>query len=215
MPVQTITKAHIDALPASERRTLLVKLKKQRELRQRAPYLFYKPYDGWQMEMYKHPARIRLAHCGNRTGKSYGVIGDVVQQMYKVHPYHKEHDAKPYMRIRVVCEDEEHGIDEWVKTLKQFIPADDIQHDYIPGKSKTRKLTLNEKKFGPQHYFEFMTYSQEVRQFESVEREIVVFDEVPPRQIYTACLTRIMAGGGTMLIGATPATNTLDPGFFR
>jgi len=215
LPTQVLTKEYIDALPPQAKRELLSKLKQHQQIKARAPYLLYIPYKGWQRDFYEHPARIRLAHCGNRTGKSYGIIGDAVQQMYKCHPFHKEHDEKAYMRIRVVCEDEEHGIDEWVKTLKEFIPPGDIKRDYIPGKSKTRKLSLTDDKFGPQHYFEFMTYSQEVRQFESVEREIIIFDEVPPRQIYTACLTRIMAGGGTMMIGATPATNTMDPGFFR
>jgi len=211
----TLSLGKIQQLSPADRQELLHYLKKRERIQKQAPYALFKPYPGWQADFWRSTARIRVAHCGNRTGKSYVVIANSVQEMYKVHPHRTMHYHKPYMRIRVVGKDEDHCLDEWVKTLHEFVPAEDIVQDYVPGKSKNRRIVLNEEKFGPQHYWEFMTYGMEARQFASVEREHTIFDEVPPRDIYYECSLRMMAAGGTLDIAATPEIESSDPSFFR
>ena len=210
-----ITRDDMKVKPASEQRESVRALKRYMEIKEHAPYLLFDAYEGWQRDFFESKARTRVAHCGNRTGKTYACAADVALQLYKKHPIRKEHNHKRQMRVRVIAPDEEHSIKSWVEVFKQFIPKSHIIKDYTPGVSKTRRIDLDQEILGRPTSIDFMTHSMEVDQFESVELEIVVFDEVPPRQIYTACLIRTLAGGGCIMIAATPQTSTLDPAFFR
>ena len=210
-----ITLEHFKDLTPVGQKKLATALKKHQRIKAEAPYLLYESYEGWQRDFFESTARTRVAHCGNRTGKTYACCADVTLQIYRAHPFRPEHNNKRRMRVRIVAPDEEHSLKSWVETFKLFLPAGDIIKDYIPGVSKSRRIELDPKRLGRPVSIDFMTHSMEVDQFESVELELIVFDEVPPRQIYNACLLRTLAGGGCILIAATPQTSTNDPGFFR
>ena len=50
----------------------------------------------------------------------------------------------------------------------------------------------------------FMTYDQDISQFESDNCGLILLDEPPPRPIYSACLARLLFGGGIVLMPMTP-----------
>lgn len=185
------------------------------QIRQQCPYLLFEPYKGWQEDFFKAPAKIRVAHCGNQTGKSMAVAADAVWQMYKVHPWHTEHFNKPRMRIRVVGYDVDHTIQHWLETiLSELLPKED-QGTFNRLSKRVLIPSMQGDKGGESHFFEFMTYGMEPAQFASVQREITIFDEVPPRAIWDECWMRTVATGGTIMIAATPAIEGGSSIFFR
>ena len=54
----------------------------------------------------------------------------------------------------------------------------------------------------------FMTYDQDIQQFESDNIGVLIFDEPAPRPIYNAGLARLLAGGGIVMMPMTPLSGS-------
>lgn len=151
-----------------------------------------------QDEFHKSPKRVRLMLAANKVGKTYGALGESLKLSFNMHPYRKMPTPN---KGRIIGTDLEKGIEEDVWGIyQQLMPAHELRSE--PRKHSGGQVKKVSYKCGST--VEFMSYEQDLKFFEGGEGDWVLFNEPPPRPVYTACSRWLMKRNGIIFIAATP-----------
>ncbi len=159
------------------------------------------------MAFHNSRAYIKVAIGGNRSGKSYTLLQEIVHHLLGEYPewwtgykYYVGLDGQEPLRIRICGSTYDRGVaDVIVPTLIRLLPKGYIPEDaWI--KDQNRIIGCHTIRGD---YVQFMTYKQEVETFESDTFDIVVHDEPPPLSIFQANCARVIDRNGYVMVGAT------------
>lgn len=173
---------------------------KELELRKkRYPHRFYEPANPKVEAFHKSEAKVKALFGANRSSKTESAMMEAVFMMVGESPYRQVKPAPTYGRIVVVDFNQlEKVVNE---KLMRMIPPE----LFIDGKweksynQKSHIITLrNGSKV------DLMTHEQPVLSFEGSSRDWTVFDEEPPKDIYTSCLMRHVDTNGVAILSLTP-----------
>lgn len=155
----------IDVIEEKKRR---LKLKKD----------IYHPNDG-QMLVHKSKAALRCVFSGNGAGKSALAVNEVVWAALGWNPVQEEFTPVP-SRIIVLLDHPDKVQDVWLPELRKWteIAPEQLRQR---GRNYVSQIT-----FPNGSEILFMFHQQEALIFESIELDMMVADEPPPRQIYVA-----------------------------
>lgn len=159
----------------------------------------YKPYDK-QVEFHQSTAIGRGFFGGNRAGKTVAGCTEACWLLLGNHPYKQM--FKPPVYGRAVTTDIERGIKQiLIPQFQNWLAASDLRGGSWDNAydDKGRVLHLANGSF-----IEFMTYEQDIQQFQGVPRHFVWFDEEPTRAIFDECLARLVDFGGYWWMTMTP-----------
>ena len=154
-----------------------------------------------QEEFHKSQKKVRLQLAANKVGKTFGAVADTIDLSFGIHPYR---DIRVPNKGRIIGTDLEKGIEEDIWGIyKQLMPGLELSSE--PRKHSGGQVKKVNYKNGSG--VEFMSYEQGVgnsQVFEGGEGDWVLFNEPPPREIYTACTRWLMKRNGIIMIAATP-----------
>lgn len=118
---------------------------------------------------------------GNGSGKTAGLVHEAWWAAIGYHPYLKRYFKLP-AKVTVVLDHPDKVADKWLPELRRWFPlTDDMLHK--GGKPYYTSITppgISE--------ISFMFFEQPETAFESVEGEVFIFDEPPPRKIFNALI---------------------------
>lgn len=138
----------------------------------------YKPHKG-QLEVHADLSEIRLVTSGNGSGKTAMAINEALWAAQGYNPITKAFTPVP-ARIIVVL-DNPTKIDEvWLPEMRKWYNLKP-EHCHKNGKAHYSELTFDN---GSQILF--MSHCQEELIFESIELDVAIFDEPPPRRIFVS-----------------------------
>jgi phage terminase large subunit-like protein len=136
--------------------------------------------------------------AANKVGKTYVALAESIQISLGIHPFH---NMRQQNKGRIIGTDLEKGIEEDIwGVYKTLCPMSELSGEpkhYNGGQVK--KITY---KNGAS--VEFMSYEQDITQFEGGKGDWVLFNEPPPREIFVACVRWVMFNDGIIFIAATP-----------
>jgi hypothetical protein len=135
----------------------------------------------------------------HNSGKSALAANEAIWAMQGYNPVTKKFSKVP-TRVIVVLDDPSKANDQWVPELmKWYSFREDQLHKR--GKPSYSQVTMDN---GSELIF--MSHNQEPLLFESIEADVVIFDEPPPRHIYVALVRGLRKAGRTpwVLIVGTP-----------
>jgi phage terminase large subunit-like protein len=132
----------------------------------------------------------------------------------------------PYRTVRCASEnlpgqtDDEKGKSTEVRNtqypeLKKWLPPSLLKKDIT---ARNPVMKVGDIHGGPQILFEFVSYNQATQAQAGVQRHSIWFDEQPPLSFYEEQRPRLLASGGKIFLGMTPAlhmTWTFDDIFMR
>lgn len=159
----------------------------------------YDPNDN-QLEFHQCDARGRIILGGNRSGKSYASVVEMLLWALDIHPFLET--PKPPVRLRHVAVDRPNGIDKILKDLyKQLTPKDALIDGLWEKSWKLEPPTLN---FANGSSIEFMSYEQDLDKHAGVSRHAIAFDEEPDPAIFDENMMRLVDTNGKWWIAQTP-----------
>jgi len=176
---------------------------------------FYEPYDK-QLQYHMSQKPIRCFRGGNKTGKSYAQIVDLLWTVGRVHPYRKNYEGPVYTRL--CCVDDKVLHNTILPLILQLCPrgktrlngrtSEDKQRLWCGLKGGTWDKAWSEKfltlRFADGSLIEMKTYAMEPMAYEGPVRHYVGHDEPPPRWALTANMSRQITVGTNMSFALTP-----------
>ncbi len=156
----------------------------------------------------KHPIRVFLG--GNRSGKSETGIIEVICYAIGYRPYMSKDDPdyktpfKPPIRIRVFGEDyNKHIGGVLIPKLRNWIPKSEFEFSAgNPKKNQNGIPVVWTFKNGS--VIELLSYEQDSSKAEGWDGSLALFDEPPPRKMFTATWRGLTDHGGHCLFTMTP-----------
>lgn len=171
---------------------------KKRRIRDRRPVYTTRINSG-QIQVHKSPKWLRGVFAGNGSGKSALAANEAIWAMKGYNPILKTFSKVP-ARVIIVLDDPYKATDQWVPELQKW---DTFREDQLHKRGKPYYSQVT-KDNGSELIF--MSHDMDPMKFESLEADVVIFDEPPPRHIYVA-LVRGLRKKGTqprVLIVGTP-----------
>jgi hypothetical protein len=175
--MKVISKTQLDGLSKEEKLKLLDVLaeKKRRALERRD---IYAPNDG-QRPVHESKKVLRAVFSGNGAGKTAMAVHEAIWALKGFNPITGEHTKVP-CRIIVVLDKPDKVDSVWLPELKKWMT---IKPEHLHKKGKPYITQITEDNGSS---ITFMFHDQEPMSFESVEADVFIFDEPPPRHVYVA-----------------------------
>lgn len=179
-----------------EQKELLYDVLQEKKRRQRENRDVYKPNAG-QILVHKSPASLRAVFAGNGSGKSALAANEAVWALQGFHPIKNELTKVP-CRVIVVLDHPEKALSSWVPELNKWwnIRPEQLHKD---GKHHIARISHTN---GSEILF--FSHSQDPLAFESIEADVIICDEPPPRPIYIALRRSLRKKGRkpwTLIVG--------------
>lgn len=195
-----------------EQKLALYDLIEEKKRRLRDKKAVYKPNTGQKL-VHTSKATERWVYAGNGSGKTALACSEVIWAMEGWNPVREEFTQVP-CRIIVVLDHPEKVTDVWLNELQKWKNFDPERQFKQRGKPYVSQI-IDEK--GSEIIFMF--WQQEPTLFESIEADVVVFDEPPPRSVYIALKRGLrkpgrkpwILGVGTPIKSAWLRKEVLDP----
>lgn len=194
-----------------EEKQLLYDVLQEKKARVKARRPSYTPNEG-QRRVHASTKWLRGVFAGNGSGKSALAANEAIWALKGYNPITRQFHKVP-TRVIVVLDDPYKATDQWVPELKKW---QDFRDDQLHkrGKPFYSQITMDN---GSELIF--MSHGQEPLVFESIEADVVIFDEPPPRHIYVALIRGLRKAGrtpwvlivGTPLASAWMRTELLEP----
>jgi len=164
------------------------------------PSIFgYKPMDH-QEKIHTSTAKGRALMGGNRAGKTVCGAAEVVMWLTGKHPYRPT--PRPPIRARGISVDFDHGFELIMKPeIARWMPPSEL----IDGswdksfQKSTRILTLANGST-----IEFLSNDQDVDKHAGTSRDLIWFDEEPPKEIFNENMARLIDVSGSWILTMTP-----------
>lgn len=146
------------------------------------------------------PNRIKMAFCGNRSGKTMAaLLFELIHQCMGIHPLQKKGIYRmPPIKARIIEPTLTTGIDKFVIPLMQEL----MGKDWYAGKYDVKEHRYVFPVTGSE--LDFMSSDQEIDQFGSVDKDLIVIDEPTRQDIWNECLMRILMTHGRIVFTMTP-----------
>ena len=159
----------------------------------------YKPTNQQQL-FHKSNSKQRLVLGGNRSGKSYGSVAEMIWWATNTHPYRET--PEPPLRLRHVAVDAPQGINKVLKELyKGLCPSNYLRDGNFDKAWQKEPPTLH---FSNGSFIEFLSYEQDVDKHAGTSRHAIAFDEEPDEIIFNENLARLIDTDGDWWIAMTP-----------
>jgi hypothetical protein len=172
-----LTPEYLASLSKEEKLRLLDLMaeKKRRAKEQRTAY---SPNSG-QRPVHVSPAKLRAVFSGNGAGKTAMATNEALWAAHGYNPVTETHTPVP-CRVIVVLDKPDKVDSVWLPELKKWV---NLKPEQL---HKRGKPYINHITFDNGSYITFMFHDQEPMSFESVEADVFIFDEPPPRHVYIA-----------------------------
>lgn len=151
--------------------------KKRRAKAARANYI---PNAG-QQKVHNSTAPIRALFCGNGSGKTALGVNEALWHALGYNPVTKEFLKVP-CDIIVVLDQPAKVEDVWIKELRKWCNLEEEFDSFKHGKPFVSEL----RRKGNGSSIKFMFHGSEPMLFESIECDVVIYDEPPPRHVFIA-----------------------------
>jgi phage terminase large subunit-like protein len=159
----------------------------------------YKPAPQ-QVRFHKCPKKQRIILGGNRSGKSYGSVVEMVWWATGTHPYRRT--PRPPLALRHVAVDKPQGIDKVLKELyKKICPPEMLRGGTFDKAWAKEPPVLH---FENGSTIEFLSYEQDLDKHAGTSRHAIAFDEEPDEAIFNENLARLIDTDGEWWIAMTP-----------
>lgn len=159
----------------------------------------YKPL-AHQIEFHSDTSGGRINFGGNRSGKSYSSVCEMVWWATGTHPYRPT--PRPPVALRHVAVDRPQGIDKVLKELyKKITPPRYLRGGNWDAAWQNNPPVLH---FDNDSFIEFLTYEQELDKHAGTSRHAVAFDEEPDEAIFNENMARLIDTNGEWWIAMTP-----------
>lgn len=159
----------------------------------------YKPLPH-QVRFHSNPAKGRINFGGNRSGKSYSSVCEMVWWATGTHPYRDT--PRPPVALRHVAVDKPQGIDKILKELyKKICPSRVLRGGTWESAWQSNPPALF---FENGSFIEFMSYEQELDKHAGTSRHAIAFDEEPDEAIFNENMARLIDTDGDWWIAMTP-----------
>jgi hypothetical protein len=171
----------------------------------------YSPNDG-QRPVHQSEAKERWVFAGNGGGKSAMAANEAIWALSGYNPVRKVFTKVP-CRVIVVLDHPEKVTDQWVPELQKWA-------NLKPEQLKQRgRAYVSQIQHDSGSEILFMFHQQDPMIFESIEADVIIFDEPPPRHIYIALKRGLrkkgrkpwILGVGTPIQAAWLRTEIYDP----
>lgn len=159
----------------------------------------YKPQE-YQIDYHTSRKKGRIVFGGNRSGKTYSSVAEMVWWATGTHPYRPT--PRPPLALRHVCVDKPQGTDKILKELyRQLVPP-----RYLRGRDfdKAWEEKPDVLWFSNGSFIEFLTYEQTLSKHAGTSRHAVGFDEEPDEAIFNENMARLVDTDGEWWISLTP-----------
>lgn len=146
--------------------------------------------------------RTKAFFGGNRSGKTTSNIIELIWHMTKLYPvwYPEENKFRGRVKARIVCNDFTKAVEEVItEKLNEWIPE-----GYLADKKRNQQGHFVKYIFKDGSFFDIMTYEQEAKQHEGADRDLILYDEPPPRDIRIAEKRGLVDRNGREMFGLTP-----------
>ncbi len=156
------------------------------------------------------PEKVLAWFTGNQFGKTSVAAWQYVARILNIHPI-KSKNLKPTDTIRTFrfCSQnlptDASGSEiknSQYPAIKRYLPRFLIKKDIV---IRNPVITIIDPQGGPDIYFEFVSFSQEIQATAGVQRASVWIDESCSKEFFEEQVPRIMASGGDMIYTLTPA----------
>lgn len=147
----------------------------------------------------------------NGTGKTLTIVALMANLSYPTdNPYFQQPLVQnwTYLRRGRIVSETTTIKEVIIPEMERMFPDTSLVERNKAGKEFYSKWKMKNKDGKVVFEWDLMTYEQDVKQFESANLGIVIFDEPPPFAIYTASIARLKQGGHC-LIFATPLGNNV------
>lgn len=174
---KALTRADLDSMSRADKLAMLDLLEeKNRRDRERPDH--YEPNDG-QLPVHKSTAALRAVFAGNGGGKTALGVNEAIWACNGFNPVTKIYSRVP-ARVIVVLDKPDKVADVWLPEIKKWYALKPEQL-HKRGKPHYSQIT-----FPNGSEILFMFHDQEPMSFESIELDMAIFDEPPPRHVYVA-----------------------------
>lgn len=171
----------------------------QRRLREQAAT--YTPNEG-QQRVHASLAQTRAVFSGNGAGKSALAVNEALWFVKGFNPITKQFSPVP-SRIIVLLDSPDKVETQWLPELQKWtnLKADQLH--------KNGKHFIQEITFDNGSHILFFSHHQDALTFESIEADVIICDEPPPRHIYVALRRGLRKKGSAprVLIVGTPISS--------
>jgi len=173
----------------------LLEEKRRRILLSKSPY---KPNAGQALVHFSNKSE-RFVFSGNGAGKTCILVQEMLAGAKGYNPWLKEYTKVP-AKIVVILDSPEKVQKKIIPEIKKWYPLQRGQL-YKDGKPYYSRISF------PNAEVEFMFHDQDIMKFESVEVDLVLCDEPPPRHIYIGLFKRggrELGSNPRLVVVATP-----------
>lgn len=159
----------------------------------------YKPLPH-QIAYHQDRTKGRIAFGGNRSGKSYSSVCEMVWWATGTHPYRAT--PRPPLALRHVAVDKPQGIDKVLKELyRKLVPKRYLRGGSFDKAWETQPPMLH---FSNNSFIEFLSYEQDLDKHAGTSRHAIAFDEEPDEAIFNENMARLIDTDGDWWIAMTP-----------
>ncbi|MHA1834077.1 MAG: terminase large subunit domain-containing protein [Candidatus Baldrarchaeia archaeon] len=148
----------------------------ERKKRQRLKKSLYKPNSG-QLPVHKSKKKMRLCVGGNGLGKTAMAVNEAFWRAHGYNPITQEYFKVP-SEVAVVLDKPEKSDRVWLPEAKKWFHIEAKQL-HKRGRANTTEIS-----FPNGSRITFYSHDQDPLTFESIEIDMAIFDEPPPRHIY-------------------------------
>lgn len=153
---------------------------KEKERRLKEQRSIFVPHEG-QMAIVTHPSKIRVVTAGNGSGKTAVASNIAKWGVEGFNPVTEEYTAVP-SRVYVILDDPSKVEEVWLVELRKWMNIGEEQL------KKNGKPYYTEITFPNGSFIKFLFHGQEDLRVESLEGDLFIFDEPPPRRMWIGLL---------------------------
>lgn len=186
-----------------EREEILRGLSRLRQMEESEQYWNYAPLQDEhinQLAFHQSPSSIRGVFGGNRSGKTKVGTMEMIWWATGTHPY--QETPKPPLALRDCSVDFLNGIYKiTIPTYQKHVPRKFLKGGSWEAAYHKEQRVLH---FKNGSFIEFMSYDQPVTKAQGVARDLVRFDEKPPKDHFDEAKMRCMDRNGRIILTMTP-----------
>jgi hypothetical protein len=177
--MKKISKEKLAQLSLAEKQKLFDVLEEKKRRKREAREAFV-PHGG-QLPIITDETKIRLVVCGNGFGKTALGVNEAFWGANGYNPITGKHSFVP-AKVYVVLDSPEKVESTWLPEIKKWF---NIREDQLEkrGKPYYTNITLDNGSF-----IRFVFHLAEPLTFESIEADLVIYDEPPPKAVWTSML---------------------------
>lgn len=167
----------------------------------------YEPNNPKIAAFHESKAKIRLIVGSNRSGKTHAALKEAADMALGRREWNGEVLRDPPSKVLIVAQDFTNAVLQTIHPkLMSLLPSDALlptplgiryMHSGIP----------TSYHFTNGSFIKLGSGEQDVQKFEGSDWDLIVFDEIPQREIYIACLRGTIDRGGKVVMAMTPVTS--------